>query len=240
MTRFLPWGRKGSITLAVLTIALAAGGIAYAAIPDSSGVIHGCYVSGTGQLRVYDTESATSKKCASNETALNWNQKGPKGDKGDPGAAGAAGTAGPAGPAGPTGPKGPAGASGTSHAYAASNSHAVETTETDSPPWTRIVGLTNLPAGSYVVSTTFSNEGSDDVMCDVTHNETSNAPLNNDNALLAILPGSQATTMTVTESESGSNTVTLNCRDQGSQGGLTHDHPVVDATMTALKVDAVN
>ena len=39
-------------------LALAVAGIAYAAIPDSSGVIHGCY-SKTGALRVIDS----SAKC---------------------------------------------------------------------------------------------------------------------------------------------------------------------------------
>ena len=78
-------------------LALAAGavlvvsvGVAYSAIPDTGGVINGCYKKhggdddegGKGQLRVIDT--AKGEKCKKSETALSWNQKGEKGDKGDP------------------------------------------------------------------------------------------------------------------------------------------------------------
>ncbi len=65
-----------------------------AAIPDPSGVIHGCYRS-NGTLSVID--SAT-QACGTNETALNWNQTGP---------------AGTTGATGPQGPQGPAGANGS-------------------------------------------------------------------------------------------------------------------------------
>src|SRR5438067_256507 len=58
----------------VAVLALVGAGIAYAAIPDSSGVIHGCYSTKNGALRVIDS----SAKCANGEVALNWNQQGPK------------------------------------------------------------------------------------------------------------------------------------------------------------------
>jgi hypothetical protein len=77
-------------------------GVAYAAIPDSAGVIHGCYATKSGALRVIDT----SAKCANGELALNWSQQGPKGDSGAVGPAGAAGPQGPQGDPGPTGPQG--------------------------------------------------------------------------------------------------------------------------------------
>jgi hypothetical protein len=67
-------------------IAVASGGIAAASIPDSSGVIHGCYGTGanpSAALRVIDT--AQGATCSKNENSLTWNQTGPKGDKGDPG-----------------------------------------------------------------------------------------------------------------------------------------------------------
>jgi hypothetical protein len=60
-------------------LALTAGGIAYASIPDSGGVIHTCYTKSGGTLRVID-DSVT--KCKSNETALPISQTGPKGDTG--------------------------------------------------------------------------------------------------------------------------------------------------------------
>jgi hypothetical protein len=101
---------RGSVRTArklaiALVVSLVIAGFAYAAIPDSSGVIQGCYSKKNGALRVIDS-SAT---CASTEAALSWNQKGPKGDTGPPGPAGPAGPAGLAGPAGPKGDTGPAG-----------------------------------------------------------------------------------------------------------------------------------
>jgi hypothetical protein len=90
-----------------LTVALAAaGGTAFAAvssIPDSSGVIHGCY-DRDGDVKVIDT-SVTST-CPKRDTSLNWSQTGPQG------AAGPQGPTGPAGATGATGPQGPAGAAG--------------------------------------------------------------------------------------------------------------------------------
>ena len=135
-------GRRG-IVLAFVAVALVMGGTAFASIPDSAGVIHGCYVTGTGQLRVYDSESFTSKKCAPNEKSLNWNQQGPAGPAGP---AGSAGPTGPAGPAGPTGPQGPAGTSGAAHAYFATDSN-----EVDGASSHNIGVLSNLPAGTYLV-----------------------------------------------------------------------------------------
>jgi hypothetical protein len=82
--------RRFGFLAAGLTVALVAvGGTAFAAvssIPDSSGVIHGCYDSG-GKVRVINT-SVTSK-CPKGYTPLNWSQTGPRG---------------PAGPQGPAGP----------------------------------------------------------------------------------------------------------------------------------------
>jgi hypothetical protein len=53
--------------------AVAASGIALA-IPDSSGVIHGCYSKTSGALKVIDTTKTTA--CLSGYTHLNWNQYG--------------------------------------------------------------------------------------------------------------------------------------------------------------------
>ena len=65
--------------------ALAAAGAvaAYASIPDSGQVIHGCYQRESGQLRVIDTDRGQS--CRPSERALDWNQQGPKGAPGPPG-----------------------------------------------------------------------------------------------------------------------------------------------------------
>lgn len=102
---------------------------AWAAIPGPDGVIHGCYNTTNGSLRLVDG----SDSCKSGEAPVCWNVKGSagpagpagpmgpigpmgpagaQGPKGDPGAAGPTGPTGPAGAAGPTGPQGPAGPTG--------------------------------------------------------------------------------------------------------------------------------
>jgi hypothetical protein len=53
----------------------AVGGIAYADIPDSNGIVHGCYKSSStdqGALRVIDREAGQT--CRNNENALQWAQ----------------------------------------------------------------------------------------------------------------------------------------------------------------------
>ena len=86
---------------------IAVGGIAYASIPDSNGVIHACYhVDGNGQInadgsiRLIDPGATAGKpnttECRSNEKTLDWNAQGP------------AGATGPKGDTGATGPQGPA------------------------------------------------------------------------------------------------------------------------------------
>ena len=68
--------------------ALAVAGIALASIPGQDGMIHGCYNTTNGSLRVVDD----SASCKTHETAIQWNQTGPQGPQGVPG---------PAGPPGP-------------------------------------------------------------------------------------------------------------------------------------------
>jgi hypothetical protein len=63
-----------------LVVLLAAGGIAYASIPDSAGVIHGCYQKSTGSLSVINTDAG--QKCSSTQNPLDWNQTGPAGPRG--------------------------------------------------------------------------------------------------------------------------------------------------------------
>jgi hypothetical protein len=109
----------------VALLALVGAGIAYAAIPDSGGVIHGCYSTKNGALRVIDSAA----KCANGEVALNWNQQGPRGNpgptgpQGPKGDAGAAGPQGAPGPAGAQGPKGATGAAGPQGVAAANGSY---------------------------------------------------------------------------------------------------------------------
>jgi hypothetical protein len=74
-----------ALVVAIVALALAAGGVAYATIPDSNGTIHGCYDSG-GNLRVIDTN--VGPKCPRGYTSLDWNQTGPPGPQGPTGAEG--------------------------------------------------------------------------------------------------------------------------------------------------------
>jgi hypothetical protein len=83
------------VLLASVLLLATAGGIAYATIPDTDGVIHGCYTKGGGILSVIDP--AAGQTCSSQQTPLSWNQQGPKGDPG------------PQGPQGLPGPQGPPG-----------------------------------------------------------------------------------------------------------------------------------
>jgi hypothetical protein len=109
--RFLARRQARLTALAVFVAVLAAGGIAYAQIPDSSDIIHACYAKSGGALRVIDN---TVTSCKSTETSLGWNQAGPTGPAGPAGLQGPAGPQGPQGPAGPTGPQGEPGTPATS------------------------------------------------------------------------------------------------------------------------------
>jgi hypothetical protein len=62
--------KRFALALAALAV-LAAGGVAYATIPDGQGVIHACYKTTGGQLRVIDSGS-----CSGSEKALSWRQSG--------------------------------------------------------------------------------------------------------------------------------------------------------------------
>ena len=102
---------------ATALVLAAGGGAAYAAsasIPDSSGVIHGCFKptsnGSVSPFGVVDT-ALPGGMCPKGQTALSWNQTGPQGPAGPVGPTGATGLTGPEGPVGPTGATGPAGPS---------------------------------------------------------------------------------------------------------------------------------
>ncbi len=84
--------------VAVGALVVAGGGAAVAAIPDGSGVIHGCYQKSSRHLSVIDP--AQGEQCKAGEVALEWNKQGQSG------------VVGPIGPTGPQGPKGDTGATG--------------------------------------------------------------------------------------------------------------------------------
>jgi hypothetical protein len=82
------------VALAGAAMFVVGGSIAWAAIPDSGGVIHGCYDNLSGKLRVADTEDGDPKACGNNETALRWGQQGPSGATGETGSQGPPGISG--------------------------------------------------------------------------------------------------------------------------------------------------
>src|SRR5581483_9845275 len=172
--------KRTTTIAAVLVAAAITSTVALAAIPDSNGVIHGCYAvnqpgmpsTGHGALRVIDPTKGDT--CTSSEQALDWNQTGPRGaqgpqgpagPKGDPGSPGPAGPTGPAGAtgtpgaAGPTGPQGPKGDTGPSDGWMARN---LSLPHLSASAWTTVASV-DLPAGSYLLSgtTTISNRDGD-------------------------------------------------------------------------------
>jgi hypothetical protein len=78
----IPWIRRkrALVGLSAVLLLIGLGGIAYATIPDSEGVIHGCYRKSTGSLRVIDTDAGET--CSSAEKPVSWNQTGPTGPTG--------------------------------------------------------------------------------------------------------------------------------------------------------------
>jgi hypothetical protein len=103
-------GNGASFVAGALSVAVLGGGVAFAVIPASSGVVSACYLTNNGQLRVIDVDAGQT--CLPSELPLAWNQVGPTGPVGPTGATGPAGPAGPTGMQGPTGPAGPAGPPG--------------------------------------------------------------------------------------------------------------------------------
>jgi hypothetical protein len=95
---------RSAVVGAVVTAVALAAGVAYATIPDGQGVIHACYKTDNGQLRIVDDAD-----CNPSETSLSWSQVGPEG------LAGAKGDAGPKGDPGADGAQGPSGLASVIH-----------------------------------------------------------------------------------------------------------------------------
>ena len=130
--------RPAVVALAIVGALLVAGGIAYATIPDSSGVIHSCYhvngqgtVDGSGTLRVIDPSSSNKdgSACKHDEKALDFNQTGPPGQPGQQG------------PPGPTGP---------SDVYSV-DGFGAGIKGLPLATWVVLATTSTLPAGSYFV-----------------------------------------------------------------------------------------
>ena len=67
------WLRSGSAGLLLAaSIAVMTGALAFASIPGSNGVFHGCVRTSTGALRLIDTDEGQT--CKASETAVSWNR----------------------------------------------------------------------------------------------------------------------------------------------------------------------
>jgi hypothetical protein len=129
------------VALVITGALLVAGGIAYATIPDSSGVIHGCYGKAwpdRGVLRVIDADK--SQTCSKFETPLNWSQTGPQG------------------PQGPQGPNGPTGATGPSDVWSVDGYGSGQKSVGKALSIATLATTATLPAGSYSVQAETSLE----------------------------------------------------------------------------------
>jgi hypothetical protein len=222
--------RKPVATVAVAAAALlGVAGVAYATIPDSGGVIHGCYSKSGGSLRVID---ASVTNCTKSETALDWNVQGQQGPQGPQGAAGPQGPAGPQGAAGPQGPAGPPGPSGLSHGYLASTSNVPIS---QAPAFSEVALLSGVPDGNYMVSAQIgavdSGGSNPDIRCRVSVNGSvlsgtdSRAPGQDTEATLTIV---SATPLT-----GGGSSVSVSCETGDST-------TTADANLTLIRVDALS
>jgi collagen triple helix repeat protein len=103
---------KLAAATAVVALGMAAAAASGAIPSGSDGVIHACYqkpglLANPGAVRVIDREQG--QECRSNETPLQWSQRGPQGAIGPQGPRG---DVGPQGPMGENGPQGDPGAQG--------------------------------------------------------------------------------------------------------------------------------
>jgi collagen triple helix repeat protein len=104
--------RRRRLRYGVIAATVIFGGLATSAlaqVPDLDGVIHACYHTSNGGIRVVNDAS----ECTSGEEELTWFQTGAPGSIGEQGPAGPQGPSGAAGPAGPAGPQGAPGTDGT-------------------------------------------------------------------------------------------------------------------------------
>jgi hypothetical protein len=174
--RVLSGGRARLVALVVVAAAVGAG-IAYANIPDSQGVIHGCYSpngakgSNGTPLNIVNSDVAA---CSKGQTEVTWSQTGPQGPPGQNGAAGTSVTSTSVGTGdtncptggsqftagtsvtyacnGAKGDKGDTGAAGPSAAF----TDYGDGTHTFGTGLTQTITSLTLPVGSYILSASVS------------------------------------------------------------------------------------
>jgi hypothetical protein len=83
-------GRRGIVLLALAGAFIIGAGVAYAAIPSSSGVYTACLYKNLGTIRLIDPSIQHASilplgHCLSDETQITWGQTGPQGIQGPQG-----------------------------------------------------------------------------------------------------------------------------------------------------------
>ena len=235
--------RKTNVAALTVGGVFAITGIGWAAIPSGDGVIHSCYNASSnpsGQLRVIDAEAGA--KCAKNEKALDFNQRGSKGDTGpqgaqgpqgapgNDGAPGADGRDGVNGAPGPAGPAGPAGAAGPSDAYIA----RCDGCKPLQNPAVTLVRL-DLPAGTYALHGQVDIQNTDD------DNQDAECKLNTGARGIVRIPGMsfdgwiEGRSQIVVE-----DLLTLSAPGAATLACSTYSGYATDAKVIAIKVGAIH
>jgi hypothetical protein len=162
LRRFISTPLRAAVVATTFLAALAgATSVALASIPDSHGVIHGCYQkSGTAHnLRVIN--NAVTAHCPRGYSGLNWSQAGPKGSPGR---------------------------AGLSHGYSTESIDGHSLSESSN---TTVVATSKLPAGSYIVNATVTFtavSGENIVQCFITgaSGNTSGGTVSSNNGITTI------------------------------------------------------
>ena len=212
-------------------LAVGGGVTAYASIPDSGGVIHGCYNKGDGSLSVIDTSVVST--CPKGQNPLNWNQTGQQGPPGPPGQQGPPGSPGQQGTPGPPGP------AGATHAWAATSGSVVAAAGPSVFPQT-VVSVDNLPPGQYVAwvdgETTLSVPGDNYAECWLT---SSSGNMQHQEMELNEPPSIGTYALTGATSLPNGGSISLGCSDEAQPNGFA---PIdyKDNSLTVIQVGGIN
>jgi hypothetical protein len=226
--RRLPGRRSVMAAVVGICAATLVSGAAYASIPDSGGVIHGCYGNASGALFLATSPSNT---CHPGLTPLAWSQTGPQGPQGIQGVKGVDGTNGidgTNGSDGAPGAPGPTGAAGVSDAYIARQSGSV-----DSSGGKQILSL-SVPSGSYVVMAKIDGTDEDQdyqtTTCTLSTGDQTAMRLNS--SAFSEVDDIGALSLEDAATFTGTTTVTLNCTG--------YKTVIADGVLTILRVGTLH
>jgi hypothetical protein len=215
-----------ALVLGTLVALAALGGVAWASIPSTNGIIYGCYNKRSGVLRVINT--SVRQRCRRRESALNWEEVGPQGKRGATGPKGATGSRGQTGQTGQTGPEGP------SNAYFAAQTGTSKLSSSS----TNVLVLP-VPAGKYVVSASVeitnedtSQEATEEATCAIKGSNISEQPATATVPYVKGLSTSETVPLVGTFNVSASETLEVSCK-QLSSGVTSVGQARIDAIQVA-------